>query len=127
MANKKEWIATHELIGVGGLPKTRQGLNRRAREEGWQKRRREGARGKAVEYAWQSLPESVKKSLSLRASSSEYTLSTQDPSPTWLEIHRQLSEAERDFVVAFILREGVLTLLKRLDYPDEPVKEVHRE
>jgi len=72
------------------------------------------------------LPESVKKSLSLRASSSEYTLSTQDPSPTWLEIHRQLSEVERDFVVAFILREGVLTLLKRLDYPDEPVKEVHR-
>lgn len=62
MEIKKEWIATHELIGVCGLPKTRQGLNRRAREEGWQKRRREGARGKAVEYAWRSLPDMVKNS-----------------------------------------------------------------
>ncbi len=127
MATKKEWVATHELIGVGGLPKTRQGLNRRAREEGWQKRRREGARGKAVEYSWYSLPETVKKTLTLRASSFEYTLSTQEPSPTWIEIHRQLSDAERDFVVAFILREGVLNLLKRLDYPDEFPTEPHRE
>jgi len=127
MATKKEWVATHELIGVGGLPKTRQGLNRRAREEGWQKRRREGARGKAVEYSWYSLPETVKKTLTLRASSSEYTLSTQEPSPTWIEIHRQLSDTERDFVVAFIVREGVLNLLKRLDYPDEFLTELHRD
>lgn len=127
MALKKEWIATHELIGVGGLPKTRQGLNRRAREEGWHKRRREGARGKAVEYAWQSLPETVKKTLSLRSSTVEYQVSSQEPSSTWLEIHRQLSCAERDFVVSFILREGVLTLLKRLDYPDEFLAELDRE
>ncbi|WP_413727186.1 DNA-binding protein [Sodalis sp. RH19] len=89
MALKKEWIATHELIGVGGLPKTRQGLNRRAREEGWHKRRREGARGKAVEYAWQSLPDTVKKTLSLRSGTAEYKVSQQEPSSTWLEIHRQ--------------------------------------
>ncbi|TKI08582.1 DNA-binding protein [Martelella alba] len=127
MANKREWVATHELIGVGGLPKTRQGLNRRAREEGWQKRRREGARGKAVEYSWQSLPETVKKTLTLRSASPEYTLSAQEPSSTWMEIHRQLSDAERDFVVAFILREGVLNLLKRLDYPDEFLAEAHRD
>ncbi|WP_312857162.1 DNA-binding protein [Acerihabitans arboris] len=123
---KKEWIATHELIGVGGLPKTRQGLNRRAREEGWHKRRREGARGKAVEYAWQSLPETVRKTLSLRCSAAEYQLPAQEPSSTWLEIHRQLSSAERDFVVSFILREGVLNLLKRLDYPDEFLAELDR-
>lgn len=127
MATKKEWIATHELIGVGGLPKTRQGLNRRAREEGWHKRRREGARGKAVEYAWQSLPDTVKKTLSLRSPPAEYQLSTQEPSSTWLEIHRQLSSAERDFVVSFILREGVLNLLKRLDYPDEILAELDRD
>ncbi len=127
MAIKKEWIATHELIGIGGLPKTRQGLNRRAREEGWHKRRREGARGKAVEYAWQSLPDSVKKTLSLRSSNADYSLSAQEPSTTWIEIHRQLSSAERDFVVAFVLREGVLKLLKRLDYPDELLAELDRE
>ncbi len=127
MAAKKEWIATHELIGVGGLPKTRQGLNRRAREEGWHKRRREGARGKAVEYAWQSLPEAVKRTLSLRSCTADYVLSTQEPSSTWIEIHRQLSSAERDFVVAFVLREGVLNLLKRLDYPDELLTELDRE
>ncbi|WP_410016526.1 DNA-binding protein [Sodalis sp. C49] len=127
MALKKEWIATHELIGVGGLPKTRQGLNRRAREEGWHKRRREGARGKAVEYAWQSLPDTVKKTLSLRSGTAEYKVSQQEPSSTWLEIHRQLSCAERDFVVSFILREGVLNLLKRLDYPDESLAGLDRE
>jgi|SRR5476649_1162724 len=127
MAIKKEWIATHELIGIGGLPKTRQGLNRRAREEGWHKRRREGARGKAVEYAWQILPDSVKKTLSLRSCNADYALSAQEPSTTWIEIHRQLSSAERDFVVAFVLREGVLKLLKRLDYPDELLAELDRE
>ncbi|HEY0208764.1 DNA-binding protein [Acerihabitans sp.] len=127
MLPKKEWIATHELIGVGGLPKTRQGLNRRAREEGWHKRRREGARGKALEYAWQSLPETVKKTLSLRSNMAEYRAAPQEPSSTWLEIHRQLSSEERDFVVSFILREGVLNLLKRLDYPDESLAELNRE
>lgn len=127
MLAKKEWIATHELIGVGGLPKTRQGLNRRAREEGWHKRRREGARGKALEYAWQSLPETVKKTLSLRSNMAEYRVAPQEPSSTWLEIHRQLSSEERDFVVSFILREGVLNLLKRLDYPDESLAELNRE
>lgn len=127
MLAKKEWIATHELIGVGGLPKTRQGLNRRAREEGWHKRRREGARGKALEYAWQSLPETVKKTLSLRSNMAEYRVAPQEPSSTWLEIHRQLSSEERDFVVSFILREGVLNLLKRLDYPDESLAELTRE
>ncbi|CAJ0994689.1 hypothetical protein NVIRENTERO_01539 [Sodalis praecaptivus] len=127
MEIKKEWIATHELIGVGGLPKTRQGLNRRAREEGWQKRRREGARGKAVEYAWHSLPDMVKKTLSLRTNLAEYQLSPQETSATWNEIHRQLSDAERDFIVSFIVREGVLNLLKRLDYPDEPVNDLRPE
>ncbi|WP_041867359.1 DNA-binding protein [Sodalis glossinidius] len=124
---KKEWIATHELIGVGGLPKTRQGLNRRAREEGWQKRRREGARGKAVEYSWHSLPDMVKKTLSLRTNPAEYQLSPQETSATWNEIYRQLSDAERDFIVSFIVREGVLNLLKRLDYPDEPLNDVRPE
>ncbi len=119
MELKKEWIATHELIGIGGLPKTRQGLNRKAREEGWQKRRREGARGKAVEYAWQSLPDSVKKTLSLRTTQAEYTLTAQEPCATWNEIHRQLSDTERNFIVAFIVREGVLQLLKRLDFPEK--------
>lgn len=57
----KKWIATHELIEVCGLPKTRQGLNRRDREVGWQKRRREGARGKAIEYAWHSFQDMVKE------------------------------------------------------------------
>lgn len=127
MEIKKEWIATHELIGVDGLPKTRQGLNRRAREEGWQKRRREGARGKAVEYAWQSLPDMVKKTLSLKTNPLEHQFFPQETSATWNEIHRQLSDIERDFIVAFVLREGVLNLLKRLDYPEGPVNDIRPE
>jgi len=66
-----------------------------------------GAREKLFEYAWQSLPDLVKKTLSLRSCAADYALSDQEPSTTWIEIHRQLSTAERDFVVAFVLREGV--------------------
>ncbi len=39
---KKEWFTTAELLGMAGLPKTRQGVNKRAREDGWEKRRHKG-------------------------------------------------------------------------------------
>lgn len=58
------------------------------------------------------------KKLFLRNNQTEYQLSSQEVSATWNEIHRQLSDAERDFIISFIVREGILNLLKRLDYPN---------
>lgn len=63
---KKEWFTTTELLGMAGLPKTRQGVNKRAREDGWKKRRHKAVQGRGVEYSLHSLPELVQHSLSLQ-------------------------------------------------------------
>lgn len=112
---KKEWFATNELVGVGGLPKSRQGLNKRAREDGWEKRRRRGVQGRGVEYSIHSLPETVKKSLLLESDSPSYSEKTRPATlAVWMQIYEQLSEVERDKLISHILRVGVSTALNQL-------------
>ncbi|MEC5319485.1 DNA-binding protein [Brenneria populi subsp. brevivirga] len=111
---KKEWFATNELIGVGGLPKSRQGLNKRAREDGWEKRRRRGVQGRGVEYSIHSLPDTVKKSLLLESDSPAYAEKQSATLAVWMQIYEQLSEIERDKLIAHILRVGVSTTLSQL-------------
>ncbi|MGI8488404.1 DNA-binding protein [Pectobacterium sp. S5] len=111
---KKEWFATSELVGVGGLPKSRQGLNKRAREDGWEKRRRKGVQGRGVEYSIHSLPDTVKKSLLLEIEPSAYSAKQPAALAVWMQIYRQLSEKERDELIAYILRVGVSTTLSQL-------------
>ncbi|GKW42123.1 putative DNA-binding transcriptional regulator [Pectobacterium parvum] len=111
---KKEWFATSELVGVGGLPKSRQGLNKRAREDGWEKRRRKGVQGRGVEYSIHSLPDTVKKSLLLEIKPSAYSAKQPAALAVWMQIYQQLSEKERDELIAYILRVGVSTTLSQL-------------
>ncbi|MBW5892969.1 DNA-binding protein [Pectobacterium polaris] len=111
---KKEWFATSELVGVGGLPKSRQGLNKRAREDGWEKRRRKGVQGRGVEYSIHSLPDTVKKSLLLEIEPSAYSAKQPAALAVWMQIYQQLSEKERDELIAYILRVGVSTTLSQL-------------
>ncbi|GBO47758.1 DNA-binding protein [Pectobacterium versatile] len=111
---KKEWFATSELVGVGGLPKSRQGLNKRAREDGWEKRRRKGVQGRGVEYSIHSLPDTVKKSLLLEIEPSVYSAKQPAALAVWMQIYQQLSEKERDELIAYILRVGVSTTLSQL-------------
>ncbi|MEI7267318.1 DNA-binding protein [Pectobacterium versatile] len=111
---KKEWFATSELVGVGGLPKSRQGLNKRAREDGWEKRRRRGVQGRGVEYSIHSLPDTVKKSLLLEIEPSVYSAKQPAALAVWMQIYQQLSEKERDELIAYILRVGVSTTLSQL-------------
>lgn len=126
---KKEWFATSELVGVGGLPKSRQGLNKRAREDGWEKRRRKGVQGRGVEYSIHSLPDSVKKSLLLESESPPYSIKQPATLAVWMQIYSQLSETERNELIAYILRVGVSATLRQLgilssddaaDYDDTP-------
>lgn len=124
---KKEWFATSELVGVGGLPKSRQGLNKRAREDGWEKRRRKGVQGRGVEYSIHSLPDTVKKSLLLEIEPS--SCSTKQPAAlaVWMQIFQQLSEKERDDLISYVLRVGVSTTLSQLGITPsdrEPVSSV---
>ncbi|MCG8708738.1 putative DNA-binding transcriptional regulator [Brenneria sp. 4F2] len=111
---KKEWFATNELVGVGGLPKSRQGLNKRAREDGWEKRRRRGVQGRGVEYSIHSLPDTVKKSLLLESDSPSYSEKQSATLAVWMQIYSQLSEIERDKIISHILRVGVSATLNQL-------------
>ncbi|SLM61763.1 DNA-binding protein [Dickeya aquatica] len=131
---EKTWFATNELLGVAGLPKTRQGLNSKARAHGWERRRRKGGRGKSVEYAIWSLPEEVRISLICgnltdRRQMSMYMRSAVHESSvpeyalagnlvqedTWIQLYYELSAEERTRIVGHILREGAKGMLARLD------------
>ncbi|MEH2920509.1 DNA-binding protein [Samsonia erythrinae] len=114
----KEWFATSELVGVGGLPKSPQGLNKRARDDGWEKRRRKGVQGRGVEYSIRSLPHEVRNSLLMRENSpTEYYRFDNEPTllSSWVHIFHQLSVDERTRLINFILREGTVAMLSRLD------------
>lgn len=63
MGNLKEWFSANELVGIGGLPTSPQGVNKKARVQEWKKKNRDGVQGGAVEYHYTSLPESVQHEL----------------------------------------------------------------
>ena len=111
---KKQWITAVELIGIGGLPKSPAGVNGRARKAGGERRRKLGVQGKAVEYAIEGLPPDVLNVLRLKENPAEYVVPRNDPLAIWIEAYHQLTDVERSQAIAFLLREGVGTLMKRL-------------
>ncbi|WP_042861856.1 DNA-binding protein [Dickeya sp. NCPPB 3274] len=114
---EKAWFTTNELLGVAGLPRSRQGLNKRAKENGWEKRRRKGVQGKGVEYAIWSLPEEVKTSL-MQETPPDYAYAGKSATVqehTWIQIYHQLSVEERTRLIGHILREGAMGMLARLE------------
>ncbi|WP_033575848.1 DNA-binding protein [Dickeya chrysanthemi] len=113
---EKTWFTTNELLGVAGLPKSRQGLNKKAKDHGWERRRRKGVQGKGVEYAIWSLPEEVKTTL-MRETSPDYAVVTPTnvQESTWIQIYHQLSVEERTRLIGHILREGAMGMLARLE------------
>ncbi|PWC09520.1 Cro/Cl family transcriptional regulator [Brenneria roseae subsp. americana] len=113
----KEWFSTSELVGIGGLPKSPQGLNKRARDDGWEKRRRKGVQGRGVEYSIRSLPHEVRSSLVMEESMSPAYRVEKEPAllVSWIHIFNQLSESEQSQLINFILREGTRAMLSRLD------------
>lgn len=114
---EKEWLAPHELMGVAGLPKSRQGLNRRAREEGWEKRKRKGVQGRAIEYAVVSLPPEVRLGLMMQeAPPPSYGGALSTPLlASWVQIFHLLSAQEQAALIDFVLREGAVAMLSRLN------------
>ncbi|KAA9002764.1 putative DNA-binding transcriptional regulator [Affinibrenneria salicis] len=113
---QQSWFAPAELLGIGGLPKSPQGLNKRAREDGWEKRRRKGVQGRGVEYAFESLPEPVRHALLMQEQASpEYRVEKEpDPLAVWVQVFQQCSQQEQEQLVNFILREGLVAMLARL-------------
>lgn len=116
---KKEWFAAQELAGVNGLPTTPQGVHCMARRQKWEKRRRIGVQGKAVEYHISSLPKVMKPALVIQEKSAEYLCANlyangHDPLLIWIESYKQLHNHEREQIISFIVREGMLAVMNRL-------------
>ncbi|QEH46643.1 transcriptional regulator [Aggregatibacter actinomycetemcomitans] len=63
MRNSEEWFSANQLVGIRGLPSSPQGINKKARTQGWIKRERSGVQGGAIEYHYSSLPPDVQRLL----------------------------------------------------------------
>lgn len=108
---KNEWFSAKELLGIKTLPSSTQGVNLMARREKWVSRRRKGVQGKALEYHIDSLPVEARSLLILREEPAVYEVERQQPLAVWIEYYYHLSETEREEVMAFLMREGVVSLL----------------
>ncbi|WP_369309023.1 DNA-binding protein [Providencia rettgeri] len=107
----KEWLTAKELIGLQGLPMTTQGINAMARRENWTCRKRKGIQGKALEYHISSLPIDIFEGQFVNEVSPIYQVKRNDNLFIWQEAYNQLSNDEREVILAFIIREGALALI----------------
>ncbi|MCW9710878.1 Mu transposase C-terminal domain-containing protein [Avibacterium sp. 21-586] len=60
------WVELKNIVGIGGLPTSIQGLTKKAKAENWERRRKEDVQGKVFEYAFTSLPQEVQAELLLK-------------------------------------------------------------
>jgi transcription initiation factor IIE alpha subunit len=88
-----------------------------ARREGWISRRRKGVQGKALEYHIDSLPSGVRNLLVLKEDGAAYDVERQDPLAVWIEYYYHLTPAEREKLLAFLMREGMSRLLQLIESP----------
>lgn len=118
----REWFSAKELTSFTGLPSSPQGIHSMARRQGWVRRRRLGVQGRGVEYHRDSLPVNTGSTLKLQEQSAEYLFShLQDPLVIWIESYKQLHEEERNRMVTFIMREGILEIINRLNKMDNNI------
>ena len=87
----KEWILVKDLVGVGGLAGTPQGVAKKAKQENWQRRRVAGVKGNVFEYNVRSMPKSVQQALGVEIV--RPSTPSVEPSPT--PINSRLEEALR--------------------------------
>lgn len=59
----QEWIELKDLLGKAGLPETVQGVTKKAKLEGWERRLIKGRKGKTYEYNVSSMPLAVQRYL----------------------------------------------------------------
>ncbi|CAI0711821.1 DNA-binding protein [Serratia marcescens] len=115
---EKKWFSARELMGKAGLPSTPQGVNLMARREGWLSRRRSGVQGKALEYHIDSLPYGARSLSALRETDPPgYDVKRQDPIRVWIEYYYHLTPAEREKLLAFLMRAGMSRLLQLIEPP----------
>ncbi|MDA3977932.1 DNA-binding protein [Gallibacterium sp. AGMB14963] len=94
----QEWFEMKELVGVGGLPTTVQGITKKAKLENWQRRRVAGVKGNVFEYYVGDMPPAVQQALGF-AQPLEKTMDKPVPlkshSLPELPIEQAINEAEQ--------------------------------
>lgn len=63
------WVTSQELLGLETMPTTLQGIAFKARNENWERRRKQGVKGNVYEYAFTSLPQEVQAEILLNTQS----------------------------------------------------------
>ncbi|MDH3001478.1 ci repressor-like protein [Chelonobacter oris] len=63
----KEWELVKNLLGIGGLPNTPQGVLLNAKKGNWQRRRVKGVKGNVFEYYVGDMPLAVQHALGFKA------------------------------------------------------------
>ncbi|UXD25295.1 hypothetical protein FORC065_2491 [Yersinia enterocolitica] len=109
----KEWFSAKELVGTPSLPTTTQGLHAKARREKWIVRRRQGVQGKAVEYSIDNFSERVRDWISNYDDKLKKVI-VHDPFDILINAFKQLTQEERHELSACILREGIVSVYKKV-------------
>ncbi|MGX5056713.1 DNA-binding protein [Enterobacter asburiae] len=112
-----EWVLAKELCGVGGLPKTIQGIHKRAQKEGWQKQNviQEGIKGRAIGYRISSLPIEVQELL-LNIPVEQRGGHNKKANDNELDVFFcALSDEEKRNLIQVLARHGVSLLVELLD------------
>lgn len=124
---KQEWYLAKDLIHVPGLPSTPQGINKRAKVEGWVKRPVSvpGVRGRSFEYHIDSLPQVIRHYLgSVQETGGRQvavnhkhddSIGLDANTLEWLKIYELMTEEERSNTLQVVRRKGIDTLLAITD------------
>lgn len=117
----KEWVLAKELLGVGGLPKTIQGIHKRANKEEWERQDviQEGVKGRSIGYRLSSLPINVQEIISGNPPGETYTQKKKVSKEDLEVFFCALTEDERMGLIQVLARHGVGLLVELLD-PDTP-------
>lgn len=99
MKNSKEWFSVSELLTeqIEGLPTTDKGISKKADREKWEKRQRNGVKGKTFEYHYTSFPENVQQALGFTPN----TKVTDEPKQQFSAVKNVESEEKVPFYNAF--------------------------
>ena len=73
------WVELKEILGLGGLPATVQGVTKKAKLENWERRRKKGVRGNVFEYTFTSLPQETQAEFLLKQSAVEISDVSETP------------------------------------------------
>lgn len=60
------WFSIQELLGLKSLPSSDRGIMKKADRENWEKRQRDGIKGRTYEYAFTSLPQETQAEILLK-------------------------------------------------------------